>query len=133
MNDAVQPGRRRFLRDGVGLTVAVVSGTPAAAFATPTMARLVRNSFSDPAAAIAVGRTYLASRPQPTDVPRLASELIAAEPRWRGVLSAGSTTELRRFAAAQCRIDFATDRVATLDGWVLGFTELRLCALAALA
>jgi hypothetical protein len=133
LKDAAQAGRRRFLRSGIGLAVAGLGCGPAAADTARTLTARVRDSFADPAAAVAVGRSYLASRNGEVGVRRLAAELEAVEAQWRPVLKDGHAGHIRRFAIDQCRCDFVQDRLTTVDGWLLGFTEVRLCALAALA
>jgi hypothetical protein len=86
--------------------------------------------LADPESAAAVGRAYLDSVPGEADsrllVRRLSASLGA---RGRPV----DDDELRRQLAWRIDRDFADERVATVQGWVLSVTELRLCALCALS
>jgi hypothetical protein len=72
--------------------------------------------FADPAAARAIGAAYL--RAYPNDV-------------LRGVHGAARLP--RPEIAARVRDDFATGRVAMVNGWMLSQTEARLCAMVYLA
>jgi hypothetical protein len=133
MKDPVQTGRRRFLGGSLGLVVALLAGHRPPAAAEPEVARRVRASFTDPDAAVVLGKAYLAARREPAGVGCLATELTACDPIWEAALRSGSAADLRRLAAEQCRIDFTAGRLVAVDGWVLGLTEVRLCGLAALA
>jgi len=79
--------------------------------------------FTRPDSAAAIGRAYLEVAPDEGDVHHLTSTL-------RSHLPAGP---LRAAVAQRVHDDFDSQRVVTVDGWVLSQTEARLCAIAALA
>ena len=80
--------------------------------------------FADPARARRLGSAYLKGLgEQPT-----AAALGALV--WRDIPGGGT---LRTEVAALIRRDFAEERLACVEGWLLSQTEARLCALAALS
>ena len=100
------------------------------------LARRLVETLRRPASAAAVGRAYLAARPDEAAAPaRLVEGICAAWRRDGGgpdPARAGRRA-LRRRLHAQLREDFAAGRTVDVAGWVLGETEARLFALAALA
>lgn len=86
--------------------------------------------LADPDSAAAVGRAYLDSVPAEADW-RVLVRRLSASLGQRG--RALGDDELRHLLARQIDRDFADERVATVQGWVLSVTELRLCALCALS
>jgi hypothetical protein len=87
--------------------------------------------FTRTASAATIGRGYLATQPQPTSRHDLTRHVVAGLPAGLDVRRA-SDHDLRAALAHRIQSDFATERVATVDGWILSETEARLCALAAL-
>jgi hypothetical protein len=85
--------------------------------------------LADRDSAAAVGRAYLDSVPGEADSRVLVRRLSASIGQGRAL----GDDELRRLLAQQIDRDFADERVATVQGWVLSVTELRLCALCALS
>jgi hypothetical protein len=83
--------------------------------------------LSDPGAARRIGAALLAARPAPATADELRAQLVAA-PRWRGA----APEDAPRLFAAQVRDDFARDRTARVQGWVLAESEARLYMLLAL-
>jgi hypothetical protein len=83
----------------------------------------------NPASAIALGRAYLAARPEEADLARLARALESA----LGVRPGDPPAELRRRLVARIRADFEQEEVVAVGGWWLSQTEARVTALAALA
>ena len=87
-------------------------------------------AYPDRAGPIEVGRRYLARHPEERDEARL----VAAIERSLGP----ETTAIRCPASAGAALaarntaDFRAGRVAWIDGWMLGRTEARVCALIAL-
>ena len=85
--------------------------------------------LADRDSAAAVGRAYLDLVPGEADSRVLVRRLSASLGQGRTL----GDDELRRLLAQQIDRDFADERVATVQGWVLSVTELRLCALCALS
>jgi len=121
---AKQIARRMLLRV-LGLAGLTLALDPRAAEAIPARARVTRLTglLADAASARQVGQAYLQQAPGEADRERLTAELIA---RFNDDPS-------REALTACCRADLADGRTVTVNGWVLSQTEVRLCALAALA
>lgn len=94
------------------------------------VARLV-GLFKHRGSARAIGRVYLAARPEEADARRLV-DLIGRADDDPPLLDAANDTELRAWIRQRQARDFATGRIVKLDGWLLSATEVRICALAAL-
>ena len=109
------------------LLAAIPHGWPADA---PVTARLVA-LFAAPESAAAIGRAYLAERPMEADPETLVAGILPG--RSARELAMLDGTRLRALVRERHRGDFAAGRTATLSGWILSRTELRLCALAALS
>ena len=109
---------------GCGALAALTSG-PAAALAPAT--------GSDQDAAVVVGEWYLQIAPEEADPARLAALLQRAVPEF-AVATKGDEfccdAEALRKAFAE---DYARGDTVYLGGWLFARTELRLCALAAIA
>jgi hypothetical protein len=130
--------RRAFLR-GAGATTALGLATPALLvfFAgcsrESALARLLSGFFADADSARAVGREYLELSPDEADAARVVERLAGAQLREWEALAASDPERLVQALRLQHRGDFANERVVAIRGWVLSETEVRLCALAALA
>ena len=127
--------RRRLLAaaGGLALPLALAPLRPWSALvdvAPASRAARLAGLLADQKSAAAVGRAYLDLAPGEADSRVLVQRLSAS-------LGKGGRTlgddELRRLLALRIDRDFADERVATVQGWVLSVTELRLCALCALA
>jgi hypothetical protein len=77
-----------------------------------------------------IGAAYLSTRPEEADARKLVEYILGAD-RAPPVMDRMSDTELRAWLRQRLGRDFATDRIVSLDGWLLSATEVRLCALAA--
>jgi hypothetical protein len=130
----IRIGRREFLKGAGGAAAAGLFGPALATLACArdtVLERALVGLLSDPAGAAAVGREWLAQAPGETDAARLVEDL--AGPRlaeWR--LAAADAGALRAAVRARHVEDFAAGKVASVRGWVLSQTEVRLCALAEL-
>ena len=125
--------RKRLLAaaGGLALPLAVAPLRPWAALvdvAPASPAARLAGLLADQDSAAAVGRAYLDSVPGEADARVLVSRLSAS----LGGRAVGGD-DLRRLLAQRIDRDFAEERVATVQGWVLSVTEARLCALCALA
>jgi hypothetical protein len=100
--------RNAFIRRiAIGVAgVAAGAGLPGAATAR----------FSTNRSTVAVGRRYLAMHPNEADASLLAQSL-----------------ERPARIAVRARDDFASGDIVVIDGWLVGRSEARLCALASLA
>lgn len=97
---------------------------------TPTAMRRAERLVSTlrrPHAAARIGALYLAAAPEEARIETLV-QLLGAGAR----LDRTSSTGLAEHYRAQQRDDFAHERVAKVDGWLLSRSEARLYALAAL-
>jgi hypothetical protein len=126
--------RRRLLAaaGGLALPLALAPLRPWSALvdvAPGSRAARLAGLLADQESAAAVGRAYLYSVPAEADSRLLVQRLSASLGKGRML----GDDELRRLLARRIDRDFAEERVATVQGWVLSVTELRLCALCALA
>jgi hypothetical protein len=126
-------GRREFL---AGVGGAAAAGLIAPALATlgcageADLERALVGLLSDPAGAAAVGREWRAQARDEADATQLVESLAGERlVEWRA-LAARDTGALHAELRARHAEDFAAGRVASLRGWVLSQTEVRLCALA---
>jgi hypothetical protein len=128
----IRLGRREFLKGAGGAAAAGLIG-PALSFACArdaTLERALVDLLSDPAGAAAVGREWLAQAPDEAGAARLVEALAGAQlAEWRQ-LAAGGADALRPLVRARHVEDFAAGKLASVRGWVLSQTEVRLCALA---
>jgi hypothetical protein len=69
-----------------------------------------------------IGNAYLRAHPEEADRDHLMNEIR----KRRDQSTAGEPWSL----ASQMRMDFASDRIVQVNGWVLSRTEARVCALA---
>ncbi len=130
--------RRQFILAAAG------AGVAALAVATRPWQALVASAPPRPVAdrlagllesrdsARAIGREYLKLMPREADSATLVSLIAGGVPGGTSALTRASENELRQMIAARMVGDFAGERTAELDGWVLSATEARLCALVAL-
>lgn len=131
MSIVIRSARRRFLARIASAAALTLMGTPLCASVIHHAARNVRRSFFHPDDAASLGRRWLQNEPAPADVASLLHQLIADTPQWRIALR--SPSAVRVLAAERTALDFTQGATVELDGWVLSRTEIRLCALAALA
>lgn len=68
-----------------------------------------------------IGNAYLQAHPEEADRDRLMSEIR----KRRNEGAAGESRSLN----SQMRMEFASDRIVQVNGWVLSRTEARVCAL----
>jgi hypothetical protein len=125
--------RRRLLAaaGGLALPLALAPLRPWSALvdvAPASRAARLAGLLADQESAAAVGRAYLDLAPGEADSRVLVQRLSASLGKGRTL----GDDELRRLLALRIDRDFADERVATVQGWVLSVTELRLCALCAL-
>jgi hypothetical protein len=90
----------------------------------------VASGFTDLRSAQAVGRAYLEAHPGERDERRLVRQLRRSNGAWSRV---SRPADVRRLGAAEARRDYAAGRLATVGGWYLSVTEVRLCALTTFA
>jgi hypothetical protein len=99
--------------------------------AAPLVSRLSR-FYSNRESAQVIGRRYLDLAPSEADLERLMA-LICHSDENSARFAHANTEQLREILLDQQRTDFARGRTVMIDGWVLSETEVRLCALAAIA
>lgn len=144
-NKAAAPHRRALLNALVALPVlGTTAGTASALQAArpkTSAAELAATVFSNRRSAAILGQAYLLQRPEEADVDRLESLLLSpvnlevlseAGIRGRDMVATRPQTLKRAFQDLRRR-DFDEGQVLQIDGCMLSVTELRLCALAALA
>lgn len=83
--------------------------------------------------AVRVGQRYLAQHPGEANADALLAGFLASAPGVRAALQTGSAAAIRQAVHMQYRDDYANGRTASIDGWICSATEVRICALAALA
>jgi hypothetical protein len=135
MKPARNRSRRRFIKE-LGLGLASVWGWGGAALATPRVslgadpvARIVALS-ADRERARCVGRALLTTRHRNVSKPMLLNSILGGD--WRKLVSEMDDAALLRRLTARRREDFAAQRVATFDGWILTQSDIDYCILAAL-
>jgi hypothetical protein len=133
MTDA-DPLRRRLLASAPWLAIIVLGGArlgqaaPRAAVNAAGSAA-VHSLLAHVDSAVAVGREYLRHHPDERDLARIRHGLSGA---LGGPVETLDPAVLRERVRRRVRQDFAEDRIALVDGWILSITEARICALAAL-
>jgi hypothetical protein len=130
--------RRRLLQAGLGVA-ALAAGMSHLERLVPWRLRRARSETRRVAVQLAntdnaraIGRSYLRLCPQEASADILERHIARrcdAISSGEGARAAGDGRT--RFANAVAR-DFAEERIARVDGWILSVTEARLCALAAL-
>lgn len=99
---------------------------------SPTLVSRLSRFYSNRESARVIGRRYLDLAPSEA-APEHLMALICRSRENSARLARANTGQLREFLLDQQRTDFARGRTVTIDGWVLSETEVRLCALAAIA
>ncbi len=112
---------------------AALVGLPAQATAGQVAAARLEGAFSDPGAARAIGRAYLAGHPEEADADTLLARLCADDPGVAALLSGAEPAAVRGWLRDRCRAEFAAGRTADVSGWRLARSEARVMALLALA
>ena len=124
--------RRALVAGGAALCAAAVAGPPGAMDGEQAVLReRLLGIFGDRVAARRLGLLYLATHPHEGDRDRLLSRLLAGGDG--RVLPSMGAEELHADLRARLRCDFVAGRTVWVDGVLLGETEARLFALAALA
>lgn len=124
MNHPVDQRRRRLII-GAGVAMAAAAVPGARLYDTDMASRIVA-AFGRPESAAAVGRAYLASFPEEGSRAFLVGKLRLGHFR-------GGDDELMSWLRSLAMQEYASGQVEMIDGWVLARSELRRCALAALA
>jgi hypothetical protein len=88
--------------------------------------KVLDQAFAQPDDLVRVGRVYLETVPSENDRQHLGS-LLAER------FTARRAFQIENAIREVIQEDFAIDQVVELEGWILSRTEVRLCALAALA
>jgi hypothetical protein len=138
MSRAREIERRAFLR-GAGAGAALGLAAPAllawlaGCGRESALAGSLSGFFADPGSARAVGRQVLELSPDAPDADTVLERLAGPRLRRWEALAASDPDRLAQELRLQHHSDFAHERVVAIRGWVLSETEVRLCALAALA
>jgi hypothetical protein len=138
MSRAREIERRAFLR-GAGTAAALGLAAPAllSFFAgcgrESALARSLSGFFEDPESARAVGLEYLELSPDEADADAVLERLAGPRRREWEALASSDPDRLAQELRLQHHSDFTHERVVEIRGWILSETEVRLCALAALA
>lgn len=112
-----------------GMTLALAPHVAPSGNGVP-LAGWLKTMLADLDSARQVGRAYLTAAPAEADRDRLLAQLF---PQLEPGAAADGSTAWRESFSSRCRQDFADGQTVQVDGWVLSLTEVRLCALAALA
>ena len=129
--------RREFLKglSGLALSRGALPGFAGAALAgcgESPLPNALAMIYSDPGAAVIVGRVYLEQFPEEANVEILVAQIVGNQRSRLRKLAMDQPALLRALAELHAA-DFKEDRLVTVDRWVLSRTEARLCALAAKA
>jgi hypothetical protein len=115
---------------GAGAVSSVGAGVYCARRQPPSSAAArLTLAFSDPAHPAHVGRRYLDAYPNENDTHRLETLI---EARFGSLDAVGCRSTAARALADRNLADFRAGNVVRLDGWTMGRTEARVCALTAL-
>jgi hypothetical protein len=129
--------RREFLQRLGAASALAASGSMAAALACgesrDPLPAAIEGLFDDPEAARAVGAAWLAEQSAPPDYKQLLSALAEDRLDEARALARRDPAALLERLRERHRADFAADRTAEVQGWVLSITEARVCGLLAAA
>ena len=89
--------------------------------------------FTHPDSAAIVGEEYLRGMPKEADSDLLIDWIFSHHSEGRNYLCRSTLVDLKRFLRRQQSEDFENNRLLHVRGWILSETEVRLCALTALA
>lgn len=89
--------------------------------------------FSRRGSAAVVGASWLEQLDQPPALPELERDVLEHLGLSEQSLAASDLGSLRQRVQARLSDDFANGRTISVQGWVLGQTEVQLCGLAALS
>ena len=79
-----------------------------------------------------IGQEYLRCVPEENNVDVLVDLICSPSAgQQKELMYSGDAKVLRAILSSQQRDDFANDRTVKVQGWILSYTEVRLCALAA--
>ena len=127
--------RREFLAQlGLGAASAWAfsgAGVLACAEARDPLVGALEGLFDDPEAARAVGAAWLAEQSAPPDYTQLLSALAEGRVDEARALARSDPAAVLERLRKRHRADFAADRTAEVQGWVLSITEARVCGLLA--
>lgn len=98
-----------------------------------TQASKLTSLFNHPEGAAIVGREYLRGLHKEVDCELLIDLIFSHHSEGRDYLRRATLADLKKFLRHQQSVDFENNRVLQVHGWILSETEVRLCALAALA
>jgi len=138
MTKKTRPSRRFFLR---GLTysasISLLSISSKHAWGTSHAPSGVLHLdllqiLNHPDSAKVIGRKYLLTSSEVTDVKTLANLICYEKTSNSNSYHYKHFSELNEFVQTRIRKDFEVERVVLVDGWILSQTEARLYALASL-
>ena len=127
--------RRRFLRDGLGLLLAVPAVWAQSILKQPSRSAEVQAICSlspSSESAVRLGKKYLLQHPEHCDSQLLAELIFSGWSESKRQLALSEPGILKEMLTRKIRQDFRLHNVSSLDGWMLAKTELQQWALLSL-
>lgn len=135
----VNVNRRRFLQRALGYCSVLYLPRPLRALATQAgtqnadpLLMTLANFFVHKESAKVIGRAYLQSVPEESEVSRLVAGICSFQAEQHTECAKATPKRYRELLLHQQRQDFEHGRVVNVAGWILSQTEARLCALVTL-
>lgn len=100
------------------------------AYSRVTLAALLAAVAQDSDSAKVVGREYLRHHPAEANAAVLVERIFLGDVQRRAEFVQASVEERRALVGQLIREDFAQGRIVQVRGWMLSYTETRLCAIA---
>lgn len=121
--------RRRFLWGVFGILIYGYLQP----FCCLTLTNYLMKFYTHSTSASIIGLAYLKTKPSEANAKKLVKLLSLTKiESWENLVIL-NPTKLRQSLLHQIQTDFKQGRIIRLEHWVLSLTEVRLCALAALA
>ena len=99
-------------------------------YARVTLAALLATFVQDTGSAKVVGREFLRHHPAEANAAVLVDRIFLGDAHRRAEFVQASAEERRALVGQLIREDFAQGRIVQVRGWMLSYTETRLCAIA---
>jgi hypothetical protein len=127
--------RRKFLRDGLGLLLAIPAVWAQSILKQPSLSSEVQAICSlSPSneSAVRLGKKYLLQHPEHCNSQLLAELIFSGWSESKRQLALSEPSILKEMLTSQIRLDFRLHNVSSLGGWMLSNTELQQWALLSL-
>lgn len=125
--------RRDLVKGILGCTLLLCGKTACSRPSGHCVVNAILGIFSNPASAANIGQIYLEKTPYERDITYLTDKIFAGWDKNKRHFALSEQATLKEMLTTQCKRDFQTAEVYSIDGWVLSRTELRLFAVAYLA